>query len=795
MLKKQYLTLIASAVILAGCGDGVSSEGESKATVEQYLVDMQARSTTIDFTLQGRNAWVPPPSALLMDTQDGTLKLPTGGDDALSNPKAAMNTADGWPLTMPISLRFEGAGFTPNTFITSGITILQLSGKLTDDTPPTVTKALVSGTDYNVITSADSINIAFTSSLDEKANYIFALTDSIVDKDANKLGTSSSYATLKSANTNYTAGSLQSAQKVVKGVEQYMAGAGVTTTEIVYSAWFTTQSVGDSLYSTKGLIAKSISDLSTIWKGSANPNNIDFTGAYGISFGTTQDFAAALNSDTNFDKYIAENTDVTAKKSAILASYTASSVSVTNGTIKLPYFLESSPATFSTTPFVSAMPSMALISNGLKDSVEGPSLRSQFDALNIKYANLETDPNERAKLIGIDLKKSDGSVFDSERVITQYSPIPKIKSLPDVPFLLFTPTTPTGAFPLVVYSHGITSAKENAYAYAASMVNDGNAVIVIDHPLHGQRSLSDSVSANKNILYYLNLTYLPVARDNMRQSILDTLGLRAAISLAQSAGFSGTPLASLDNTSTNPPRFLGHSLGGITGTTAVGIANATIGNTTGDALFKFSAAAFPNAGGQIGNLLLASESYGPLIKHNLAKSASTDYANFATTNCTSLDEVACYNLFDSLASAEDKAKLQAGFNSFIYAAQTVVDAIDPYTMAHNSTDYAALPILIQQALNDDTVPNNAGSSAPFAGTTPLATKLGLTTASASSTDVARVFVKFNSTAKHTTVIAPTDKVSTPPADYNHHLEMQRQLRDFFKDIKLDSVDNSNSVLE
>ncbi|USD66774.1 VolA/Pla-1 family phospholipase [Vibrio sp. SCSIO 43136] len=790
---KRSLTLLASAVILAGCGDNSESSGKSKVAIEAYLQALQSRATTIDFQLSGANAWVPPPSVLLRDTQDGTLALPTGTNPALSNPYASMNTADGWGITTPISLRFDGAGFTANTVITSGIYIFQLSGGLTDSTPPTITGQI---TNFTAVTSGDSINIVFAEPLDEKTNYIFALTDDIVDKNGDPVGTSSSYATLKSSQVSYPSGDLASAQQVVKGVEQYMAGASIDATKIVYSTWFSTQSVGDSLYATKGAIATGIdvANIGAVWKDGANPNSVDLSSAYTFTFGTSEDFATALNTDTNFNKYIADDdTDAATKKAAILASYTASTVTVTKGSVALPYFLENSATTFGVTPFASAMPSLALISNNFSDSV----IQSQLAALGINSAADLADPTKQAALIGQTLTKSDGSQLDSERVVTQYAPVPQIKSLQNVPFLLFTPTTPTGNFPIVVYSHGITSAKENAYAFAKNLAAQGIGLIVIDHPIHGERAIADSLSANSNILNYLNLSYLAVARDNIRQSILDTMGLRAALTYQYSSGsLVGTALANLDNPVTNAPRFLGHSLGGITGFSSVAVANQTLNNASGDALFTFGSATIANSGGQIGNLLLASASYGPLIKHNLASAASTKYATYAAESCTSLSGAACYSQFESLADAATLATLEAGFNSFIYAAQTVIDTVDPISMAYRTTSFDSLPALFIQSKDDDTVPNSV-STAPFAGTTPLATKVTPNVANSGNlpTNQTQLLVQFNNTAQHSTFVSPQSDTTPLPADYYHHTEMQRQIVDFFADNSLATVDNSNSVFE
>ncbi|MFS1449420.1 lipase, partial [Vibrio lentus] len=330
-------------------------------------------------------------------------------------------------------------------------------------------------------------------------------------------------------------------------------------------------------------------------------------------------------------------------------------------------------------------------------------------------------------------------------------------------------------------------------------------VIGIDMPLHGTRSLDkipNERSANANLLAYLNLTNLPVARDNVRQSVMDVLGLRVALSSNQGQGaFTSTPLATIDNTTTNHPRLFGHSLGGIVGVTALAQANKTINDPAGDAIYAFSSSVIANSGGQISNLLLGSDSFGGTVIHNVALGGLVSYAAHNTTICEPNSYTMTQCVDDFILDSANKASLQALLAKFAYSSQTVLDVIDPYTNAGDYSD--TLPTLMLQADGDETVPNTVVNnpligSAPFAGTEPLANKLVLNSISASaatpSTSVTREFIQFNALAKHSTAIAPQDK-GTPPADYNHYLEIQRELVDFFSDNKLDSVSNAGSVLE
>ncbi|PMO46733.1 lipase [Vibrio sp. 10N.222.52.B12] len=796
------LSLLCSAILLAGCGDNTSSSGTSDTpTFEPEVQALLDRNTSISFTLQGADADVPAPSYLLMDSTDGTLGLPTGGDDALTNPLAAMNTMDGWSTSMPIVLNFNGDGFADG-LVTSGISVIKINQRLTDwdGASNPIEKVLTLGTDYVVQASGNSLYIQFMNSLDESGEYIFAVTQAIQDVNGNPIGTSGSYATGKTKEIVYETGDLASVQAATTAVEGIFGLASVNPADIVYSSWFSTQSVGDTLAAVKGVTATGFATgantLNTVYKNDANEGAIDLSTAYTLTMGTTQDFITALDADEDFNKYVS---DLDAAKTAIKGLYAGANVAVnvTQGVAKLPHYLEKG-AYWNMQPMVSAMPSLAKVSAALADEGEQANMVQQlstgvFADDPVDVTKLATDPTEQLKLVGSTLYLTDGTQLDSDRIITRYSPVPEVKSLEDVEFLLFTPQTGTPT-DVVIYQHGITSAKENAYSFAFNMVKAGVAVIAIDLPIHGTRSLDDQRSANADVLAYLNLSNLAVARDNLRQSVLDVLGLRVSLVVSAQAGLlASSPLQGFNPMTGSKVKMLGHSLGGIVGTSAVAAANNTLGSPTADALYTFSGASIQNAGGQIGNLLLGSSNFGPQIKHNLAYAASADYADYADASCTGKSDKECYEFFEANASAEDLAKLNAGFSSFIYAAQTTLDTVDPFTNASDLMASGSLstPFFMTEVDGDDTVPNNV-ANAPFAGTEPLAAKLGLTTVNSANTAVSpsASFVQFNATATHSTFASPGGTL----ADLDHHVEMQMENADFLMDDMLTGVTNT-SVLK
>ncbi|MCB5361506.1 VolA/Pla-1 family phospholipase [Vibrio lentus] len=795
-MKRNFkISLLCSAILLAGCGDNTESSGTSNQQLEAYLETSLARATTQKMLLQGSNASVPLSNNLLFDSTDGTLAIPTGGDESISNPKAALNYADGFSTSMPIYIEFEGDGFgdTPGV-ITSGVTLLKLSKKLTDTSTAAQVPTPVARSEYTVYKVGSNLAITPNTPFDEKSEYLLVITDDVTDVNGNPVGTSQSYAALKTATKTYTIGDLASAQTLIKGQEAIAAAVGVDAKKIVYSAWFTTTSVGDVLASTATLIGGMIdagAPLSTYWNGSANPNNVDLTNAYNLSLSSPAvPFATAIAADANFKKYLGDDdaTETATLIGGINLLYSnggisTATVNVTKGIIQLPYFLETDPSKFSVTPFASALDSLAVIKSALTDSSTSSHVGAELVKLGLDPTNLSAA--DVTTLMGKTLTKdSSGAVLDSDRIVTQYSPIPQIKSLEAVDVLLFTPTTGTPSG-VVIYQHGITSVKENAYAFAANLTAKGLAVIAIDHPIHGSRSLAGgAISTNDNALYYLNLSALPVARDNIRQSALDVIGLRMALEKV-SNDFTGTPLANVNASDANV-KFMGHSLGGITGFTSV--ATSEIAGT-----HKFSSAVYANSGGHIAELLFASETFGPEIKHNLAKQLNTAYKDSVASACATnnIEDGDCYTAF-AKGNPTSAAAIETELVAFKVAAQTLIDTVDPHSLANTedlTTFSSSYPTLLIQSQNDETVPNNGSDdkgvplsyTASFVGSEGLDSTLGFTDSTKASPSIGnRVFVQYNETAKHSTIIGPQADLS----DATHTLSMRAQVADFLESNSL-----------
>ncbi|QFI37838.1 hypothetical protein FR932_08230 [Moritella marina ATCC 15381] len=708
MKNKKILALaIASVLGLTACGDDSTA-----LRIDDTISDSLNRQSSIAFDLISSEKMISTPTYLVMDTSDGTLNIPleAGANPTdRSNPAVAMGDTDGWSPTQPFDIKLD---LPTGVTLTTDLALLHAAVKVAKVTVNNYVMsdpvALTAGEDYTVISTGDSLVVMpLNGSLDHNSDYIYAITDALVDSSGEKLGMSTSYAALKNKQIDQTGGSLETPQKIVLQVEGLMDGYDIADYEnIIYSSWFTTSSAGESLYAVKGMTAKVLGAMSlglpaaAVWQGSANPKGLDLTGLYSLQM------------------------------SASAAVPISANLSYHQGTVKLPSFLEreTTANAWYTTPWQSGMPSLAIISNTLNEKSEQANLLNQMDVVGLSPSDITENPLD---FVGKSFTKMDGSPLDSERLITKYSPVPQIKVIEDVKFILITPNgAPVGSVPVVIYQHGITSVKENLLASLPSslnnILNENYAVLAIDLPLHGDRALAGGtiIADEDNAGVFMNFGYLPVGRDNLRQAVADLIGLRGALNLIPA-----TPGSELDVLDTSKVSFLGHSLGAMTGISL----QATIERQmpSGNELFSIDKAAFANPGGGIPYLLLNSEEFGGTVKHGLLKEVSSVYAEHAN-NCTlaSYSDTVCFNAFYGSLDlpAKDKLSIDTTFQSFAVAAQTVLETADPFALARKISD--TTPIYLAQVNGDTVIPNNTtqADSSPYStigGTEPLMTQLKL----------------------------------------------------------------------
>ena len=206
---------------------------------------------------------------------------------------------------------------------------------------------------------------------------------------------------------------------------------------------------------------------------------------------------------------------------------------------------------------------------------------------------------------------------------------------------------------------------------------------------------------------FINPLNMMNSRDNLRQGVVDLLNVAASIQTFDiNKDFAPGDLADV------PVNFIGHSLGGISGTVFASLANdatlnATLNGTYAQAGVPLSNFTFPtlnsvvlhNTSGQVTRLIENSPAFSGQVLGGLA--------NAGVTQGTS------------------------DFESFFYVFQSISDAGDPVNFA-KGLGASTSNLLVTEVVGDTTVPNEANVnplspafSAPLTGTEPLMALLDL----------------------------------------------------------------------
>lgn len=788
-MKKKLIYAAVVSAMLAGCGGSDDNKGDT--------------SSYLDYLLTGSNAVRP--SALAARASDGTLKFSTETAD-LSNPVSAMSTLDGWSTTQAIQIvPVTSSGITVQApaaaeFAASvaPLYLLELSFDSTALRPSGVKKVLTYGVDFVVAASAGKLNLVPLKPLNPSSYYMIVATDSLKDSNGNAVKAGSDYGNYKNnVGSNAQEQTINGLIALQEGL--FKAATGVSTDHVIFSDWFGTQSGADVLVAVKGAAASVLKsptlDAAALWKQDAK-GNTSLPGTYTLAVTGSNPFLTQLDAE-QFLPQEQKDALATAFGPGTPLNGLAQLTTVYTGTVKLPYFL-SSPATAGswdkakTQSWHGAIPSLYAIANALKASdsevIAGLVGAGVDPAL---LATLIADPTRQAellaeasKLIGVTLT-SGGKPLDAEQNIGRFNPLPMLEEVQSVPMRVFAKDALNTITDVIIYQHGVTSVKENAYALALGQIYAGMqagkkvALVVIDHPLHGERGFAlsgsmDTVTTSDNPTPYLNLSYLTVARDNLKQSVADLLGLRLAVGLANAKGVIGSA-GSLK------VHFLGHSLGAISGTNLLAVANQSIGNAQADALFKFDTGGLAMPGGGIAPLLLNSPTFGPTIKMGVLTSGSAELkAGFTAYAPSCKTEVpTCFvNEFLPSLSATQQAAAASTLQSYSFAAQSVLDSADPINLGSGiKSDFPLFATEIvgdgALSLSDQVIPNSI-ASAPLGGTEPLFKVLALqplTATGAASHNAAR-FVA----GGHSSLLAP-DENFDPSGDVT--TEMQSEFASFF----------------
>src|SRR5690554_6022004 len=195
---------------------------------------------------------------------------------------------------------------------------------------------------------------------------------------------------------------------------------------------------------------------------------------------------------------------------------------------------------------------------------------------------------------------------------------------------------------------------------------------------------------------YINLNNFARTRDAMRQTVLDLMNLNASIADMDIDGDGVT--GDLDS---NKVYFIGHSLGGIIGTTFVAVNNDPEVQAFNGNLPKIKAAILGNAGGGVVKLL------------------------------ENLPSIGGAKILPGLQAAAGLEQGSADIEKFFGVMQAMVDSADPINFV-SAPHMQNLPILSYTAVDDLVVPNTAETATVdtaksyLSGTDPLVKALGIT---------------------------------------------------------------------
>lgn len=692
------------------------------------------------------------------------------------------------------------------------------------------------GVDFVAQMSGNNIAIVPLKPYKANTTYAVVFTKNIKDTNGNSLGPSSTWASvqadintapivhpnLSAEELNATQAGIRQLQTLVNNYEDTIEGFGPSNDDVIYTQVFTTQSAGvaatdplqiTKLFNAQALAAAQQADPTSVATPIAQIRT-DITDAQGnvLLPNAPVSVAMALASQGAIPANPADPTYLLFNSAKLYGAQ-----------ITVPYYLD--------------------IEHPLTGRWEAAcdSIITMAGATQEQLAQGTPGPNHQlcqqipAPVIG---QFTDLGI-DKGRHLTKYNPIPATKSMQTIPVQITVPDTtaanivrpefgmtpdlekPATGWPVVMLQHGITSKKEDMLALTGMLSAAGYATVAIDHPLHGDRKVVMGEGENQFVVsatetsatHYLNLSSLLTGRDNLRQSAADGLRLRLAVNTM--VDFSNPLAPDLAVFDSSNVYYIGHSLGAITGTAFTAVANtpANTGDAATDALvnglYNIKATVLANPGSSIGNFLLESQRFSPLVKASVTFGLGNELSALIQANIDDLSTVVGTNLqsgspssycadvaaavgagqapaqsdalicayeeFVRTADASQVAQMNAGFAQFTFAAQAIIEAGDP-------TNYSGLlaatqtPTLMFETVGDgelnpsDTVIPNSLSTDPLmqiAGTEGLANQLGLASIGESmvSPSGVRGIARFKF-GSHGSLLTPNAGALTGVGDYS-----------------------------
>ncbi len=680
---------------------------------------------------------IPVPNDLLFkDSLDATLNLPDPEDVAQQGLIDAMNSLDGWSTTAPISFKVNHA-IDPATLAAGPTGNVRLFEVTLDVNPDTglrlgtpVIDVVAEVADFVLAAASDNLSVAIlpTTPLKPKTSYMLVVTNGLQDAGGVGVVRGESYliASMTDAEAPLPADHPLVALRPFVHAMETMASTdtdvspAIAKADIAVTATFTTQSTFEVLAAAQ-LVALGSENLVIASLCPQLP--------FGCDSSTPMNTVPSATVNT---------TSVGTTNTLLGAGPGLADVYV--GSLTLPYYLTAA----------------ANDGSGAGLVQDTAPLTERWQS---RYTFFPGDP---------------------ERNVTRYNPLALQTGSETVPMLITLPngasgqTQPGAGWPVVIFQHGITGNRTNLLGIADAFASQGFAAVAIDLPLHGlvatgglhvgvtagglrERTFGlDLVTqdsegnvtaatpdgvADSSGAHFINLSSLQTQRDNLRQGVADLFAVqRMILDNLDVDGVSAPAALDFDE---NNVHFVGHSLGAVVGT-----AFTALDGLATSPMLVTSTLAVPSAG--IPRMLEASVRFGPVVVGGLA--------------------------------AAGVVQGTPEFDSFMFAAQTVVDSGDPINFGAANAAGALTPVLMQEVvgggpgggLTDQVVPNNV-ATAPLSGTDPLAATMGILAAPVTTTTTTGAALVRFWEGTHSSLLDPDPDLDANPLNATANAEMQAQV--------------------
>lgn len=698
LLNKKIVTVssvLFGSLLLTACPSG----GDEAPAGAEPDSSIPAQALFSPFT-----GVFPLPINLLFNAQtgqalDGTLNIPS-----TSPPAVAASQLDGWSTVAPAVINFSEE--VDPTSVAASVRLLHVCINPSSKAPVApgpssyAPDTLIPGVDYLAeVSSVDAKQVLvkpikpLRSKFDSDGpcvgigtenGYIVALSNGLKTNNNESIGSSPVYALSKNSACYYrfvngdpdctdgpagitqagkdaglgtaSDSSLQSTEKVrrlVNGQEKFaflLTGGAFNPNNIILSYSFSTQTVGKVLAAVKGLAAQAASTAASVTL---------------FSKGTTT--GTLLGTDTEEEKNTGNG-------------------KVFSGSVTLPYYLP--------------LPSSPSDEGGLSGHWVNSNGQSPYLA----------DP--RVPATAVPVKQADVTV-------PVFAVMPKIQ--------------PNGAaVPVAILQHGITSNRTQILALADSLAAAGIASVAIDLPLHGVTDENSPVRvpydyvANKGErtfdvtfgpdapfsagscdpsatapttngrdssgAHFINLPSLLTARDNLRQAVADLLMLEKLVpdfTWVEVDPTNGAPVKS-NTVDATKMTFVGHSLGGIVGSTFITLAD------------NIKAASLVATGGGIAKLLDTSAAFGPVVAGGLEAQnvfeGSSSYEQFLFFAQTAVDSADSINYLSKVSIPVHSIVVGGGASGLAVNGTTITaQGISPQDLVVPNDAYNPNPAVRERA--------------------------------------------------------------------------------------------------